>query len=192
MKRFILITAVIIAIMVTSGILITSEKNVQAQEMHLVSVNDAVVIETIYGFEIEINISPPTIDTDFWVYYEITEGSAKEHADYLVSDTSGEVFIPSGVSYAGLPVFILDDDEIEGFPQVYLPSGVSIADVSLTVYDTEDTGEVEIFFRRDGWVTPHLVHIASDEGDKIYTLEVVPLTGQVKLYTDNVDWQDLM
>ena len=62
------------------------------------------------------------------------------------------------------------------------------------MYDTSLSGEIVIDFLRDGWVTPHLVQLGTENnrGERnIRTLEVIPLTGQVHIYSDERDWDDL-
>lgn len=85
-------------------------------------------------------------------------------------------------------------DLTETLPPADLPRGVQFRDIALSDYDVSRSGTAEVWFQKDGWVTPHLVHLSvEDAGGEVTvrTLEVMPLTGQVKIYEDEIDWGDL-
>lgn len=89
---------------------------------------------------------------------------------------------------------VLYEDNEEGDIKE-LPDGVVILDVSLSDYDTFSSGTVHVDFKKDGWITPHLIHIAIEDKSyefTVYTLEVIPLTGQVRIHNELRDWKELM
>jgi len=77
---------------------------------------------------------------------------------------------------------------------VDFPHNVRIYCVSLDPYRTYYNGKIPVAIRRDGWIDPHLVHMAlmkDDVPEKIYTLEIMALTGHVNIYTEEKGWEDL-
>ncbi|MFH1706991.1 MAG: GspH/FimT family protein [Planctomycetota bacterium] len=76
-----------------------------------------------------------------------------------------------------------------------LPEGVRFTGVALDAYGETDYGTVAIQFGPDGTITPHLVHLAVDNSDgtpRIFTLEVVPVIGVVRVFDGPREWMELM
>jgi prepilin-type N-terminal cleavage/methylation domain-containing protein len=67
-----------------------------------------------------------------------------------------------------------------------LPQEVSVTDVVVMSRGRQNEGEVLIRFLANGCVERSLIHLRNEEND-IYTLEILPLTGQVRLYDRYVD-----
>ena len=67
-----------------------------------------------------------------------------------------------------------------------LPEGVDLEDVFLFSQGKIQEGEAQIRFYANGCVDRSLIHLRNEHND-VYTLEVNPLTGRVKLYDRYVE-----
>ncbi len=77
--------------------------------------------------------------------------------------------------------FVPDEDLDAGKPQV-LPGGVSFARIWTGHQEKPFTsGMAHLHFFPQGWTEPALIELVDDDGD-VFTLEVQPLTGRVKVY----------
>ncbi len=67
-----------------------------------------------------------------------------------------------------------------------LPAGVSLADVVTLSRGKIQGGEARIRFFPNGCVERSLIHLRN-ENDEVYTLEINPLTGQIKIHDKYID-----
>jgi prepilin-type N-terminal cleavage/methylation domain-containing protein len=67
-----------------------------------------------------------------------------------------------------------------------LPSGVSFADVVLDTVGKIQEGKAEVRFFANGCVEHTLIHL-KNEGGKVYTLEINPVTGFIKIHEGYID-----
>ena len=67
-----------------------------------------------------------------------------------------------------------------------LPAGITLADVVILSKGKIQGGEARIRFFPNGCVDRSLIHLRN-ENDKAYTLEINPLTGQIKIHDAYVD-----
>jgi len=81
----------------------------------------------------------------------------------------------------------LSEEEKEALPrQKGLPSGVFLADVVLDTVGKRQEGKAEIRFFANGCVEHTLIHL-KNEGGKVYTLEIHPVTGFIKIHEGYID-----
>ncbi|MCU0594131.1 MAG: hypothetical protein MUC98_01535 [Desulfobacterota bacterium] len=81
----------------------------------------------------------------------------------------------------------LFEEEREAAPrQKELPSGVSFEDVVLDTLGKVQEGKAEVRFFANGCVEHTLIHL-KNEGGKVYTLEINPVTGLIKIYEGYID-----
>ena len=81
----------------------------------------------------------------------------------------------------------LFEEEKEVVPrQKDLPSGVFFADVVLDTLGKIQEGKAEVRFFANGCVEHTLIHL-KNEGGKVYTLEINPVTGLIKTYEGYIE-----
>jgi hypothetical protein len=81
----------------------------------------------------------------------------------------------------------LFEQEREAGPrQKDLPSGVFFADVVLDTLGKIQEGKAEVRFFANGCVEHTLIHL-KNEGGKVYTLEINPVTGFIRTYEGYID-----
>jgi hypothetical protein len=81
----------------------------------------------------------------------------------------------------------LFEEEKEVAPrQKDLPSGVFFADVVLDTLGKIQEGKAEVRFFANGCVEHTLIHL-KNEGGKIYTLEINPVTGLIKTHEGYIE-----
>ena len=81
----------------------------------------------------------------------------------------------------------LFEEEREAGPrQKDLPSGVFFADVVLDTLGKIQEGKAEVRFFANGCVEHTLIHL-KNEGGKVYTLEINPVTGFIRTYEGYID-----
>ena len=92
-------------------------------------------------------------------------------------------------AYRFLVPFELEEDgrtirgegETEILDWTQLPDGVRIADVVIGDGETLNGGVVFVTFEPRGVATPHVVHLASGDPEKFYSVTVAPLFGAVSV-----------
>ena len=79
-----------------------------------------------------------------------------------------------------------EEREAAGPRQKELPSGVFFADVVLDTPGKIQEGKAEVRFFANGCVEHTLIHL-KNEGGKVYTLEINPVTGFIRTYEGYID-----
>jgi hypothetical protein len=81
----------------------------------------------------------------------------------------------------------LFEEEREAAPrQKELPPGVSFEDVVLDTLGKVQEGKAEVRFFANGCVEHTLIHL-KNEGGKVYTLEINPVTGFIRTYEGYIE-----
>ena len=83
------------------------------------------------------------------------------------------------------PEWMIEEKEIP-LKATYLPEGVRFEDVVVLSKGKVQEGEARIRFFANGCIERSLIHLRN-ETDKVYTLEINPLTGYVRVYDTYVD-----
>lgn len=71
-----------------------------------------------------------------------------------------------------------------------LPEGVRVLDVWFRDKGKEMTGRTAIRFSRKGYIQPSVIHLG-DEDDRVFTLELSPFLGKVKVYEEYIEFEDI-
>ena len=78
-------------------------------------------------------------------------------------------------------------EEKEPAPKIaYLPEGVTLEDVVTLSKGKIQEGEARIRFFANGCIEKSLIHLRN-EADEVYTLEINPLTGRVKIHDTYIE-----
>jgi prepilin-type N-terminal cleavage/methylation domain-containing protein len=75
----------------------------------------------------------------------------------------------------------IEKDDKETDSRRKLPEGVFFEDVAILSKDKIQNGEATILFFPDGTIERSLIHLRNEK-DGVYTLEINPLTGAVKIH----------
>jgi prepilin-type N-terminal cleavage/methylation domain-containing protein len=71
-----------------------------------------------------------------------------------------------------------------------LPSDVQVIDISFKNNEKKNSGEVEIGFSKEGYITPSVIHLGSDDGRR-FTFILRPLLGDVNVLEEYVEIKDV-
>jgi len=71
-----------------------------------------------------------------------------------------------------------------------LPSDVQVIDISFQNNEKKNSGEVGIGFSKEGYITPSVIHLGSDDGRR-FTFILRPLLGDVNVLEEYVEIKDV-
>jgi prepilin-type N-terminal cleavage/methylation domain-containing protein len=93
--------------------------------------------------------------------------------------------IESESQRAIIPDLITEEEQV-ALKAIYLPKGVILEDVVIVSKGKVQGGEARIRFFANGTVDRSLIHLRN-EADKVYTLQINPLTGDVRVHDKYID-----
>ncbi len=96
--------------------------------------------------------------------------------------------IDSESQRAIVPDLITEEEKI-ALKAIYLPDGVILEDVVIVSKGKVQGGEARIRFFANGTVDRSLIHLRN-EADKVYTLQINPLTGDVRVHDKYIDQKE--
>jgi prepilin-type N-terminal cleavage/methylation domain-containing protein len=82
------------------------------------------------------------------------------------------------------------DDEADKTTGTPLPKGVELMDVAVLSRGKIQEGEARIQFFANGCIEQSMIHL-KNEKDEVYTLEINPVTGRVRIHETYVDQKEI-
>jgi hypothetical protein len=70
-----------------------------------------------------------------------------------------------------------------------LPKGVHVLDVWFRYKGKEMVGQTAIRFSEKGYIQPCVIHLGSED-DRVFTLELFPFLGKVKVYEGYIEFEN--
>jgi general secretion pathway protein H len=71
----------------------------------------------------------------------------------------------------------------------HLPSGVHVLDVWFRDKGKQMVGQTVIRFSEKGYIQPSVIHLGSED-DRVFTLELSPFLGKVKIYEEYIEFEN--
>lgn len=71
-----------------------------------------------------------------------------------------------------------------------LPGGVHVLDVWFRDKGKQMIGRTAIRFSEKGYIQPSVIHLGSED-DRVFTLELSPFLGKVKIYEEYIEFENL-
>ena len=71
-----------------------------------------------------------------------------------------------------------------------LPGGVHVLDVWFRDKGKQMIGQTAIRFSEKGYIQPSVIHLGSED-DRVFTLELSPFLGKVKVYEEYIEFENL-